>query len=300
MAFELDENEDAATNIRRIVRERVDIALDCLAGAHGRGEGERVHTARKRFKEIRAALRLIRGAVDARFFRTENRTYRDAARPLSEVRDAQALVEALDALVKHFRDELEERAFQQVRKLLVERRRAIRHAVIVERGALRDVQRTLRAARRRIDGWPLRGLEFGDFVEGIAKTYRTARRAMAVANDVETDECLHEWRKQGKYLRHQAEILRSIWPPAMDIVAEQSHELADVLGDDHDLVVMEHVVTVEERGSVDTRERKALVGLIHERRSTFRKQSKELGRKLFAEKPKAFRRRVGIYLDAWA
>ena len=63
---------------------------------------------------------------------------------------------------------------------------------------------------------------------------------------------------------------------------------------------MREVVTVEERGSVDTRERKALVGLIHERRSTFRKQSKELGRKLFAEKPKAFRRRVGIYLDAWA
>src|SRR5213594_2204161 len=66
MAFELDENEDAATNIRRIVRERVDIALDCLAGAHGRGEGERVHTARKRFKEIRAALRSIRVSSAAR------------------------------------------------------------------------------------------------------------------------------------------------------------------------------------------------------------------------------------------
>ena len=63
---------------------------------------------------------------------------------------------------------------------------------------------------------------------------------------------------------------------------------------------MQHVVTVEERGSVDNRERKALVGLIHERRATFLKQAKDLGRKLFAEKPKVFRRRVGVYLDAWA
>jgi len=299
MAFELDKGEDAATNVRRIVRERVDMALECLAGANGRGEGERVHAARKRFKEIRAVLRLIRTAVDGDFFRKENRTYRDAARPLSEVRDARALVEALDSLVERFRDELKRRAFDSVRKLLVRRARDCRRRVIVEQGALRDVQRSLRQARRRIERWPLRSVRFESLVEGIAKTYRDARRLMSIANEAKTDECHHEWRKQAKYLRHQSEVLCTIWPEAMKVLVVEAHELADLLGDDHDLAVMTGVLATELRDSVEAHERKALVGLIRERRATLRKHAKQLGRKLFAEKSKAFRRRISEYLDAW-
>ena len=241
---------------------------------------------------------MIREALGPRVFRIENRAYRDAARPLSEVRDAHALVEALDALVEHLRGELKPRAFDSIRKLLVRRERELREKVIVEGGALRDVQRRVRNARRRIGRWPLRGLRFESFVDAIAETYRSGRRAMAAAKDLESDECLHEWRKQVKYLRHQAEILRPIWCEAMDVVAKQAHELADLLGDDHDLAVMEAVVT-RERGAVEAQERKALIGLIGERRSTLQKKATELGRKLYAEKPKAFRRRIAEYLAAW-
>jgi CHAD domain-containing protein len=300
MAFELDSSEDPPTNVKRMVCERADEALECLSGTNKRADGERIHTARKRFKEIRAALRLIRAALDPRVFRKENRTYRDAARPLSELRDARALIEALDALIEHFQGELKKRAFASVRKLLVQRMRTIRRRVIVERGALRDVQRSIRDARRRIDRWPLRRLKFRSFADGIEETYRSARRAMAVANDVESDECLHEWRKWVKYLRHQSEILRPIRPEAMSVLVEQAHELADLLGDDHDLAVMKGVLAAELRDSMESHERKALVGLIRKRRETLHKRAQRLGRKLFAEKPKRFGRRLRETLDAWA
>ena len=300
MAFELDEREDAATNIRRIVCDRVDMAVRCLGGAKGRAEGESVHTARKRFKEVRAVLRSIRDAVDGDLFRKENRSYRDAARPLSEIRDSRALIEALDALVKHFGDELKRGAFDHVRKMLVRRARACRQRVVVEQGALRQVERSLRRARKRIERWPLEGVDFGSFVDGIAETYRECRRLMSIANDLGTDESHHEWRKQVKYLRHQSEILCPLWPEAMRLLVDEAHELADLLGDDHDLAVMKQVLTHELHDEIAGHERKALLGLIAERRATLQKRAKRLGRKLFADKRKAFRRRVSEYLAAWA
>jgi CHAD domain-containing protein len=298
MAFELDEKEDPATNIKRIARERLDLALESLTAAKGRSEGEKVHTARKRLKEIRAALRLIRGAAGRRWFRRENRAYRDAARPLSELRDARVLIEALDSLVEHFRDELKNRAFDSFRRLLAQRARACRRQVVVEHGALGVVQHALRSARRRIDRWPLDDLDWPVLPDGLAETYRRGRRMAAGALDVESDECFHEWRKQAKYLRHQAEILRPIWCEVMEVLAGQADQLSHLLGDDHDLAVMKGVLRTE-RDHVAAHERKALLGLIGERRSTLQKHAVELGRKLYAEKPKAFRGRIREYLDAW-
>src|SRR5205085_6461592 len=60
---------------------------------------EAVHAARRRGKKARALLRLARAAMGERTYRRANGTLRDAARPLSELRDAVVLVHALDALL---------------------------------------------------------------------------------------------------------------------------------------------------------------------------------------------------------
>jgi len=299
VAYELDESQDAAANIRRIIGERVAEALGALGKAGADAGSERIHTARKRLKEVRAALRLIRGAVDQDVFRKENRSYRDAARPLSALRDADALVEALDSLVEHFADELKGHAFEAVRRWLVARRRHIRHAVLVEQHALPEVRRSVNQARRRIERCRCQ-VDFDDFADGIGKIYRAARREMAVAREKRTDEAFHEWRKQAKYVRHQAEILCPVWPQAMELLADQAHELADLLGDDHDLAVMCDLLDADAPDRLRKRERKALIALIRERRSALEKRALRLGRKLFAEKPRPFRRRVREYLAQWA
>ena len=56
----------------------------------------------------------------------------------------------------------------------------------------------------------------------------------------------------------------------------------------------------KERNAVTGRERKALAALLAERRATLQKHAFGIGQKLFAEKPKAFRQRIGEYVDAWA
>ncbi len=79
---------------------------------------EAVHDVRKGFKKVRAALRLAREELGDETYRAENYAFRDAARPLTEVRDAQMLVETFDKLTKALAGEVDAPAIAKVRDAL--------------------------------------------------------------------------------------------------------------------------------------------------------------------------------------
>src|SRR5580704_13345662 len=54
-----------------------------------------IHEIRKKLKRARAALRLLRDCLGKAVYRRENSLLRDAARPLTPVRDAKVLFETL-------------------------------------------------------------------------------------------------------------------------------------------------------------------------------------------------------------
>jgi hypothetical protein len=60
-------------------------------------------------------LRLVRPAVGEKIYRSENVCFRDAGRPLTEVRDVKIFIETLDGLVEHFKEHIAGRAFSNVR-----------------------------------------------------------------------------------------------------------------------------------------------------------------------------------------
>ncbi len=88
----LRRDESGSAGIDRILEGKIDAAIGHVDG--GMDRHETVHEVRKRCKEIRAALRLVRGVLPT--YSAENAHYRDAARRLSDIRDAQALVETFD------------------------------------------------------------------------------------------------------------------------------------------------------------------------------------------------------------
>ena len=59
MSYRLEPQEPLGAGIKRIAREQIDQALEQLT-ANPENRDEAVHDARKRFKKIRAALRLVR------------------------------------------------------------------------------------------------------------------------------------------------------------------------------------------------------------------------------------------------
>src|SRR5213593_2488291 len=84
---------------------------------------KKIHDIRKRIKETRALLRLLRPALGAQFA-IENAWYREAARELARARDAAALVESIDKLRKRAKDGTTRRSLAAVRRALRESPRA--------------------------------------------------------------------------------------------------------------------------------------------------------------------------------
>lgn len=92
MEYTVQSDEPVSDGIKRIIRGKVETGIDHIDGDMDRHET--VHEVRKRCKEVRAALRLVRGVLPT--YSEANAHYRDAARELSDIRDATALIETFD------------------------------------------------------------------------------------------------------------------------------------------------------------------------------------------------------------
>ncbi len=216
-------------------------------------------------------MRLVRGELGNKAFRRENRTFRDAGRPLSALRDAKVLVDSLDGLIQHFEQRVKGDSFAHFRRVLLERQRATRKQVIQRDRAVLGITRRIGKAKKRVNDWPLRKRGWKAIEAGLQSTYAQARSAMSEVRDKSSDETLHEWRKRTKDLRYELELLQCIWPETIEPLVEQSHRLTDLLGDDHDLAVLREVAQ-ETFDKAHSTEKELLMALVNERRERFRKR----------------------------
>ncbi len=115
MAYQLEARETFSVGLKRIAAEELGGALE---GLRGGGDHSTVHDARKRFKKLRAVLRLVRSDLGRRRYREANTLLRDAGRELSGLRDAQVLVETLETLAERFPDKSYRQVFEGMRRTL--------------------------------------------------------------------------------------------------------------------------------------------------------------------------------------
>ncbi|MEJ2751409.1 MAG: CHAD domain-containing protein, partial [Chloroflexota bacterium] len=78
MNYELSQDENLADGIMRILTECVDSVYELMTDPQPTPE-DAVHNARKTFKRIRAALRLVRDETGTEWYRRENAFFRDAS-----------------------------------------------------------------------------------------------------------------------------------------------------------------------------------------------------------------------------
>jgi CHAD domain-containing protein len=296
MAFQLKPDETVRKGIRRIARKQIDKAREGLAGQVTSTSDETVHDARKRFKRLRAVARLVRGEVGERRYRRENLRFRDAARPLSEVRDAHALSQALDKLAERFAQEAPPETWQPLREALQQRERHVSHEVLERSDAITQAVAALDEARPRLKRWPL-GAGFSALAAGLKRSYKLGRQAHARAAADPATENLHEWRKRVKDLWHHVQILQPSRPRVLDELADKAHELADLLGDDHDLAVLREII---DGGTLAPDvQAEAIKPRIDRRRAELQRSALERGGELFGERPKEFVARLRSYWRRW-
>ncbi len=299
MSIKLKQKENLAKQFQEIATNLLKEAQKTLVRQRNTKVGERVHIARKKFKQLRGMLRLIRYELGEDIYRRENTVLRDAGRPLSEVRDADVMVETLDQLMKHFKKQSRKVSIKKFRSELVKRRTKIWKQVLEKEKAMATVLRLTRQIQNNIKKWPQFPDRFGMLKKGVRKVYTRGQEELDTAFKDLSVENLHEWRKSVKYLRYQLEFLEATKPEVMIEMAEQAHELADTLGLDHDLAVLEELLLSEMKDVTSDQDRELLTNLIGKRRAELQDEAKEMGPQLYAETPKSFCKRLKNYWKAW-
>jgi CHAD domain-containing protein len=286
MAYRLALAEDLAGSLQGVARDQLEGAADGLGS--GDDLEEAVHDARKRIKKTRAALRLARPGLSKRVYRAENAALRDTARGLSGARDADVMVETAEKLGERYAGHAPATLFEQLRDRLAARR----GGAGADAGEAAD---TLRALAAGVDAWAIAGDERDVLVPALHRTYARGREAFAVADRRPTAEHLHEWRKRVKDLWYQEKLVSEAWPEVLEAHADEAKALSKLLGDDHDLAVLSELLGAEP-GLTDDPD------LIHEligrRRNELLEAVRALGRRVYAERPKAYARRLERYLTA--
>jgi CHAD domain-containing protein len=286
MAFRLDLDKKPAAAARRTLAKRLAKAAE---REHGEDVPTAVHDARKDLKKSRSLLRLLRPALDDDLYDREMTDLRQVARALSSARDAEVLPVTLAELREHYPNEVPEAACRELEARLA------KDADVTEGSrSLADQSAALEAASQRVREWPLAELSWGDITARLGDSFRRGRKAMRSARWQPSDENLHEWRKRVKDLLYQLGLLEAAWPTVVRAYAGESHRLADLLGDDHDLAVLRFRLG-EGAGpweGISTPLRQQLDALAERRRVELQAEAWLLGERIYGEAPRALEQRI--------
>jgi CHAD domain-containing protein len=144
----------------------------------------------------------------------------------------------------------------------------------------------LREARARVGEWRLGGEGVDALAPGFGRIYRRGRRAYRIACREPSTENLHELRKRAKDLWYAAQVVRRAAPKKLRRLTRRSHELADLLGEEHDLALLAQRVGERRDLFEDATAADELTALVERRRDELRREALRLGRRLYRKKPR--------------
>jgi CYTH domain-containing protein/CHAD domain-containing protein len=282
---------------RRVVSERLTEAISILEDLEEADSGDierAVHHVRKRCKEVRAVARLVRSSIGGEFNRINLRV-REAADTLAPVRDAHAVLATFDQL-RAASGQRDDADLARVRAGLAHTADAATQTVHGGDARIEHARTLLVAARKRVKRWEC-GDGFAPLEAGIEDTYRRGRKALRRARIEPSDEHVHEWRKSVKHLWYQTRLIEQAAPSALQPLIASLDDLAEALGDDHDLVVLVERLTADPDRFGGKRSVKRARRLARLQQDDLRRRGFRLGATIYAETPSAFTQRMQSYWD---
>jgi CHAD domain-containing protein len=255
-------------------------------------DAEAVHEVRKALKRWRALMRLLSGPLgeQAEQMRIEAR---DLMRALTSARDAQSTLDALADLRKA-EVPFSETSMETIRGRVTAIKDAAEQTGFSQE--MRDrINRYLDFASMTVGRWPLKAIAFDVVADALTSTYRRARQ-LVPEKWIEADaEHLHDLRRRVVEHRHQMDLVEHLWPRLGQVWAEEAQRLRNRLGACQDLAVLT-ARTAPHQPLAPWRSR--LASAIEARRGAHLKTAARIASRLFAEKPKAFRRRIAALYSA--
>lgn len=246
MKYQIAKSGSHASDIRRIAAGEIKRARKALA-RNGSPDtaADHIHKARCHLKKIRGLLRLAHSSLGGKTFEAGNIFFRNVARRLRDVRDSVALVEALDNLDRQSFGGNSPSILKRLRQVLVlDARKLSRN--ISSGAVLAQTASDLDAELKKVKEWKLKKFTRKDAREAWLQARNACHDAAGVAKLDSTDGHLHEWRKRARDLLSITLLLRKLCPD----LQEPRHalkQLIDVLGNDHDLVLLQKAILDREK-----------------------------------------------------
>jgi CHAD domain-containing protein len=147
----------------------------------------------------------------------------------------------------------------------------------------------LDATTEAVEQWPLDPFDFSSIAAQLAVGYREARRRIPDDWSQATAEDLHELRQRAVDHRYQMELVEPLWPRQGRMWTEEAERLRDRLGRCQDLEILKRLTGPRQPLA---RWRSRLTPACAERTAALAHRAARIASRLFAEKPKAFRRRL--------
>jgi len=291
MSYRLDPALPMSEALRRVALAEIDLAYTSLATPSDRHTG--VHSARKCFKRLRSLLLLARPGMPEPVFGKLTAQVISIGKGLAAARDAQALLDAVDKLERHTEPGSGEGPIQSLRGWLHKRRQAAEHSL--EQSTASEATHQLLALRPALAALTVYPDDFSPLAEGLTRCYRATRKDFAAAFASDEADKLHEWRKGVQHHWRQMQLLTPCWPSELSARADAARSLSQLLGDDHDIAMLLHLVSTPTMTFGSLEETAAFVKRCRRRHRALRKEAKIQGKRLFVEKPRPFAARIQAY-----
>jgi CHAD domain-containing protein len=290
MSYRLKSGELPAQGLKRIFREEIQSALK-LCRHPARERGVTVHETRKHLKKLRAALDLAADEVGKRRHAREDRCVREIGKLVSDLRDAHVRLQTFIQMRKNAPNR-----FPGLEQLLAIERESFSAAFA---GWQKQAIPKLETLHKRLSQWPLEKLGWKNVCGTTAKSYRRGRRALADALKKGSAQCMHEWRKEVKQLWYQLRLLQPLNRVVLEEIASEAKTLGQLLGRDHDYAFLLERFDEKQKDPALDKERTKLEKLIRKQSRRLQRNATELGRRFYAEPPKAFAKRISIFVADW-
>jgi CHAD domain-containing protein len=293
MSYRFYKNETVAENVHRIASEQMSKGLESLEGdgdVH-----ETIHDVRKRFKKLRALMRLVRGSVED--YSRRNRAWRDLGRSLSHLRDVGARIDTVQRLEPEA-DRIDPVAREDMLLVLQAGLDQIAESDSL-RVRIQHVAEHLRNDLQNLESLRVEDEGFDAIDKGLKTTYGRGLKALDKAREEPDEAHMHALRKRAKYHWYHVRLLQGIWPAVLRGRRRECDRLAKTLGHIHDLDVLGDVLHCGDLANIGTETIDEVDLAAQRRRKRLVQEVWPLADRVYAEPAKAMRKRMGALFGTW-
>lgn len=273
------------SEVRRIISEQLRFAKIALDQTDQDKQG--IHEARKCLKRLRACYQLLKHAPDSRG-QAINRHFKEAARQVAELRDADILVETLGTLGDADSDTANSENHSQLRRHLEHQRSQLRGSFAEKTTVARQL---LDQARSDISHLPAPLINKETLIAGLSETYKLGRKRWKKARRSGEDRDFHQWRKVVKYHLHHMQLLARFGDEFTRRI-NLLETLSDELGKHQDLYIL------NQHAQSSASNAKKLLTKITDKQRRLRQKADKLAEQLFSDSAENFRQHLETLLAA--